>query len=256
MLKNQRLLLLPGFGEDERIFRNIIVYFGNYDVEVLDYNDVLPSFSYKSIHLQQFIESIINFYDISDRDILIGHSLGGFIAHRIRQEVGCPICMHGSFTHPSKIKVLIGNKFIIKKAIMNGLFSSLAFKKVAKWLHLTSDSKEDMDYVIENLKNYGKRNILKLIYLFFNRKKRFLNWLRTNPGYDFSPNLIIHPKKDNIVNPPDEDYFEVDGDHFSISTHPQQSILIIMNWLRELQQQPKIQLYSFSSEISPLKAVG
>lgn len=256
MLEKQRLLLLPGFGEDERIFRNVINYFGAYDVEVLDYSDVLPFFSYKSIQLQSFIEAIIKSYDISAKDILIGHSLGGFIAHHIRQRVGCPICMHSSFTDPAKIKVLIGNKFLIKKTIRNGLFRSSMFKKGARLLHSADASKEDMEHVLEKLGNYGSANILKLVYLFFNRKKRFLNWLRSNPDYDFLPNLIIHPKSDNIVNPPDEDYFEVNGNHFSISTHPQQSIFIISNWLRELQQQSKIQPFSFKSERSPLKVAG
>ena len=256
MLKKQRLLLIPGFGEDERIFRNVINYFGNYDVEILDYNSVLRRFSYKSIRLEKFIKAIIEYYSISERDIIIGHSLGGFIAHYIRQEVGCPICMHSSFTDPSKIKPLIGNKLLIKKVILNGLFSSYPFRKAARLLHSTSQSKQDMEYVIEKLDNYGSENILKLIYLFFNRKKRFLNWLRSSPSYDFSPNLIIHPKNDNIVNPPDEDYFEVSGDHFSIATHPQQSFFIMLNWLRELQKQPKISSYSLNKEIHSLKVAG
>ena len=256
MIEKQRLLLLPGFGEDERIFRNIISYFGAYNVEVLDYTNVLPFFSYKSIHLESFIKSIIRFYAISDRDILIGHSLGGFIAHHIRQKTGSPICMHSSFTHPSKIKILISNKLLVKKTVLNGLFNSLAFRKGAKLLHSTSASKRDMEYVIEKLNSYGNANILKLVYLFFNRKKRILNWLRSRPAYDFSPNLIIHPKNDNIVNPPDEDYFEVNGDHFSIATHPQQSIFIISNWLRELQQQTKIQPFQFQKEHSSLKVAS
>jgi len=256
MFRKQRLLLIPGFGEDERIFRNVINYFGNYDVEILDYKKVLLNFSYKSIRLERFIKAMINYYNISEKDILIGHSLGGFVAHHIRQEVGCPICMHSSFTTPSKIKILLGNKLFIKKVILNGLFSSYPFKQGARLLHSMGDSKQDMEYVIEKLGSYGDENILKLVYLFFNRKKRLLNWLRSRPAYDFSPNLIIHPKRDNIVNPPDEDYFEVSGDHFSIATHPQQSIFIMLNWLRELEKQSQNQSYYFNKEIQSLKAVG
>ena len=254
MLIKQRLLLLPGFGEDERIFRNIINYFGNYEVEVLDYRNVLPRFSYESIRLHLFIKSIIKFYNISERDILIGHSLGGFLAHNIRQEIGCPVCLHGSFTDPAKIKILFGNKFIIKKAILNGLFSSYPFRKVARLRHSTNSSKRDMEYVIEKLDCYGNEDILKLVYLLFNRKKRLLNWLRSTPNYDFSPNLIIHPKDDNIVGRPDEDHIVVSGDHFSISTHPQQSIFIIKNWLRELQSQSKIHTYNFNKEYISIRS--
>jgi hypothetical protein len=256
MLKKQRLLFLPGFGEDERIFRNIIRYFGAYDVEVLDYRTVLPVFSEKSIQLQSFIRSLINNYTISQNDILIGHSLGGFIAHHIRQEIGCPICLHSSFTDPAKIKVLLRNKFVAETAIQNGFFTSFAFRKGARLLYALKDSKEEMECVLDTLSSYGEENILKLVLLFFNRKKRLLNWLRSSPSYDYAPNLILHPKKDNIISAPDEDYILIPGDHFSIATYPQKSVFIILDWLKELQQQSKIQSHHFHNEISSFKVAG
>lgn len=233
MPANQRLILLPGFGEDERIFRHLIPHLERYELLVMDYRAVLPSLSTAKFNLSRFTKKLIAHYKVTKKDILIGHSLGGFIAHNIRQYVGCSICMHSSFTEPSKIKPLVHNQFLVKKTIMRGLFTSALFKGTARFLFRNTPSQQDLEYVIETLKEYGNENILKLTLLFFKRKKRLLNWLRSTPAYDLPPNLILHPMQDNILAAPDEQHIKIPGDHFSIAIFPLQTVEIIKNWLVE-----------------------
>ena len=110
---DKRIILLPGFGEDRRIFRAIMPYFENYNTLIVDYQDLLPNFTIHNIRLEKFVKKLIRTYRITKNDVLIGHSMGGYLAHYIRQRVGCEVCLHSSFTNPKKIKVIVHNKSLI-----------------------------------------------------------------------------------------------------------------------------------------------
>lgn len=231
---NRRLVLLPGFGEDERIFRNIIPYFSDFQIEIVNYQNILPQFTRYNVRLERFIRKLVQVYGITKDDILIGHSMGGYLAHHVRQMVGCEACLHSSFVHPSKINFLVNNQFLVQWTIQNGLFQWDVFKLISNWRYLNKPSAQEVQHAVDLLNEYGSLDLLKLTLLFFKRKRRFMNWLRSTPDYELVPSLIIHPDKDKIVAAPDEEHFTVEGDHFSIATHPEQSAKILRNWLNQI----------------------
>lgn len=233
MSKKTRIILLPGFGEDKRIFRNIIPHLSEYQTLIVDYQQYLSDYSPRSIRLEKFVRKLILIYQITEKDILIGHSMGGYLAHHIRQRVGCAVCLHSSFVHPKKIKILVKNLPIVKWTVKNGLFQSELFKSVSNWKYKNKPSLQEIKHVRDLLGDMGAVNVLKLVLLFYKRKRRFMNWLRSEPDYQLAPNLIIHPERDNIVASPNEDHIAVSGDHFSIATHPLETVQLLKNWIAQ-----------------------
>jgi hypothetical protein len=48
-----------------------------------------------------------------------------------------------------------------------------------------------------------------------------------------SPDLRIHAKRDNIVRIPDEEFYEVPGDHFSLLTHSEEVARATLDMLKD-----------------------
>lgn len=239
MNPTRRILLLPGYGEDERIFRHLEATLApSYRYVIVDYKRVLPHFTPANIKLERFIKRLIFTYGITERDILIGHSLGGYLAHHIRQATGCEACLHSSFIHPAKIKILLRSQAIIKQTVGRGILNTTLAKAITQWRYQNQPSAYEIDQVMQLLDEYGAQDVLKLTLLFFRRRKRTLGWLRSRPAYVLPPSLIIHPTADRVVAPPDLPHHSVPGDHFSIVIHPEPSIALIRDWLNGLAPSP------------------
>lgn len=256
MNREKRIYLLPGFGEDERIFRNLIPHLSGYNTFIVNYEYILSYFTISNITLDKFTRHLVQYYEIQEQDILIGHSMGGYIAHHIRQQVKCSVCMHSSFTHPNKIKFLINNEILVRWSISKGLFDSKALKVLSKWRYKNKPSAQEVEHVLGLLNDYGSSNILKLILLFFKRKRRFMNWLRSTPEYDHPPCLVLHPENDRIVSHPDEHHTLVPGDHFSIVTHATITADVIKEWLdREHSQRTLVEMPIISELVNFKQAI-
>jgi alpha-beta hydrolase superfamily lysophospholipase len=251
---DRRIILLPGFGEDRRIFRTIMPYFENYNTLIIDYQDLLPNFTIYNIRLEKFVKKLIRTYRITSNDILIGHSMGGYLAHYIRQRVGCEVCLHSSFTNPKKIKVIVHNKSLMGLTIKNGLTNTILFKAITRWKYKDKPSKEEIEHIMALLHDYGSHDVWKMMLLFFKRKTRFMNWLRSTPEYDLAPSLIIHPEGDKVVAAPDLEYESVPGDHFSIVTYPELTFNILENWLKNMDGRV-VQLHSNYKETALQEAI-
>lgn len=234
MARPRRIILLPGYGEDERIFRHLEATLASYRYVIVDYKRILPHFKPSNIKLERFIKRLIFTYCITERDILIGHSLGGYLAHHIRQVTGCEACLHSSFVHPSKIKILLRSQAIIKHTVGRGVLNTPLAKAITQWRYQNQPSAQEIDQVMHLLDEYGPEDVLKLTLLFFRRRKRTLGWLRSTPAYALPPSLIIHPASDRVVAAPDLPHHSIPGDHFSIVTHPAPSIALIHAWLENL----------------------
>ena len=237
----KRIVLLPGFGEDKRIFRKIALYLEDYDLLYADYRSVLYQFTSENIELNSFINTLSEYYDINENDILIGHSLGGYISHHLRQQLGCDNCLIASFTNPKKIKLPYNYKKLAKWFTDNGGFTSIPFRQIVRIKYRNSSALPDLENSLEVFEEYGKQDIYKLIRLLQPRWKGLLNWLRPSPA-EVPPSLILHPKKDSIVAPPDEPYIELPGNHFSPATHPDIVGEHLRDWLIRLKREKAIDM--------------
>lgn len=231
----QRIILLPGFGEDGRIFRNIIPHLSAYHIEIIDYNDFLPRFSFSKLNIKDFSQAIVNQYNITHRDLLIGHSMGGYISNHIKEITGSPNCIHGSFLDNRKIKYAIHNKLFMKHSTLRGFFTSKVFKEFLRLRYHNHPSHRDIEIVFEVLENYGAKNIYKQIKLIFEKDKKTLRKLLKDKN-TVLPSLWLHPQSDKIIGSPDHPHIVVPGDHFSIAARPEPVIHHISQWIKEEMQ--------------------
>lgn len=241
MSYRKRIVLLPGFGEDKRIFRKIAPYLSDYELLHVDYRSVLHRFTPENIELPDFISALHEHYGISQDDILIGHSLGGFISHRLRQQLGCDNCLIASFTNPKKIKLPYNYKKLAKWFTDKGGFTSIPFRQIVRIKYRNSTALPDLENSLEVFAQYGKQDIYKLIRLIQPRWKGWLDWLRPAPT-ELSPSLILHPQKDSIVAPPDEQHIKLPGNHFSPATHPEIVGRHLEAWLIRLKREKALDM--------------
>jgi len=232
---SQRVLLLPGFGEDDKIFRKIKPYLNGYHLLYVDYRDVLRKFEVENITMDKFVDQMIDYYDINENDILIGHSLGGYISHKIKQLVNCPNCLIASFTDPSKIKFPVGFKRVIKLLTMKGMFTSRLFKEMLWKTYQKKPSVEEIEHTLSVFESYDKEDIFKLIKIIEPRKKSWTRIFKKNRIK--RPSLIIHPMSDWIVKSPDESHIKVPGDHFALATYFEIVGQHLEDWMLGMQQE-------------------
>lgn len=227
---------MPGFGEDKRIFRKLAPYLEGYDLLHVDYRSVLHQFSPEDIIIDDFAKALQAHYSLNKEDILIGHSLGGYVSHILRQQIGSDNCLIASFTETKKIKLPFNYKKLVKFFTNKGLFSSQALRQIVRLKYHNTPSMVEIENSLEVFQEYGKEDIYKLIRMIQPRPRGILEWLRPKPK-QLRPSLILHPAKDMIVARPSEPHIQIPGDHFSHATHPEISGKHIEKWLIRLKRE-------------------
>jgi len=219
-----RIIFIPGFGEDEFIFSRIAPLFDG-DKLLLNSWKLLGNEPRDNFNALKFAEEFISKYHITGRDILIGHSMGGWIAYHVKHLINCPIIHVASMTNTDRIIPPVFNHpvayWLIKK--------DLVFNSFTQWLSATivynnRNSKGIFLYIVDLLKKGNKENVI-------NQLKVVLN--PVNEVITEQPDLRIHSKGDTILKPPREPYYEVTGDHFTLYTHPKEVYLPIADFLRK-----------------------
>ena len=165
------------------------------------------------LNVLDFAKELVEKYGISQNDVIIGHSMGGWIAHHIKHLTGSPIVQIASWTDTDRPIVLTKNVQFIYWFVRNGLF----FNRLNKWL-----------FTLQNYKNKPSKDIYHTNFdrLIKGNKGNVINQLRLilSPIHEkvvVAPDLRIHAKADVVVRPPREPFHEVVGDHFTLYTHPQ-----------------------------------
>ncbi len=221
-MKATRIFLFPGFGGTYAEFDSLLPYFDHLTSVGIDYNPFLqgePTFGFKR---DKLVNKIIDHYQITENDLLIGHSMGGFISHMISQKTEAKVCQIASFTNPERVMR------IIKKNWATVWFIRLG------GLRLRTTEK----YLLKRRRKKPSHDIMKIWFqtqreAYTNKQLAQLVQTMSYP-LDFvaEPSLRIHSKKDRIVLPPKEDYVEVPGDHFNLILHPEIVGPIVADWIK------------------------
>ncbi|AQG81731.1 alpha/beta fold hydrolase [Spirosoma montaniterrae] len=205
-----RIFLIHGYVEDPTIFDQLV--------------PLLPPAEYVRINLsEEFarwqpigpinVRSLANYiagqYNITAKDVVIGHSMGGWTAINIKEVTGATAIQLGSWTDQKKILFPTDNLTFIRFLLVTGVTQSKVFNSFFKRQYPFDESREVYNRLID-----GSRQMSRP-YLWQQLQTLFANV----PPLTVQPDLRIHARPDNVVRYPDEPFVEVPGDHFCLVCH-------------------------------------
>jgi triacylglycerol esterase/lipase EstA (alpha/beta hydrolase family) len=209
-----KLIFIHGFVEDSTIFNEIRKIITTGEQIALNLNDDLAAWqdAPEDMDVQKLALHLIQKYKITAQDTVIGHSMGGWIASYIKQNVGSKAILLGSFTDQTKILSPLKNLTLIKYSIHWGIMQGSLGVSYLKKIHPYQETRQLYDGLIDGLAKMNKKRLYQQSQVLFAKV----------PPLAIMPDLRIHARKDSIVKFPDEDFTEVSGDHFSLVFHPQE----------------------------------
>ncbi len=218
----KKLFLLPGFGEDSFCFRELTQYLKNYELITVDYRPVLHKFSFPFISRNQFCRQLITHYNIQENDKLIGHSMGGYFSFQIREIIGSEICMIASFSDPGKlIHILPQFPRATQIAALSGMLKTNFLKNFLLNKIKDENYKNIQMAVMDNFKNFSN---IQLGLMMEMNMEDYIHSDLPNP-------LRIHDKKDRVVAAPDQHYIQINGGHFCLNLHAEETYMAMQDFL-------------------------
>jgi Alpha/beta hydrolase family len=207
-----RILFIHGFGENESIFDQIAPHISGEHI-FLNAWTLLGNTPRPTVDALVFAKEIVQKYVITPQDVVIGHSMGGWIAYHVKHVAGCSIVQIGAWTDANRVILPISNIRIVHWAVRNGLFFNRFIRE---------------RFVAIGYKNKPSEGIYRETFdrLIEGNKENTINQLRVvltpvTEKIAVTPDLRIHARRDLVIRPPRQPFYEVVGDHFTLCTHPE-----------------------------------
>jgi pimeloyl-ACP methyl ester carboxylesterase len=209
-----KLIFIHGFVEDSTIFNEIrkTINIGEQIALNLEEDFAAWQDAPEDMDVQKLALHLIQKYKITAQDCVIGHSMGGWIASYIKQNVGCKAILLASLTDQTKLLLPIKNLILLKYSVRLGIAQGQMMVSYLKNRCHFPESKQLYDGLIDGLAVMDKKCLFQQLQVLFAKV----------PPLTITPDLRVHARKDNIVAFPDEPFVEVSGDHFSLVFHPKE----------------------------------
>jgi len=206
-----RILFVPGLGEEPFIFDKIQEFVPGEKV-FIDNWKVLKDVPEKGLNVLVYARFLVERFEITKEDVVIGHSMGAWVAWYIKQAKGCRAVQIAGWTDSQKImKVPLPRPLMFRLAKIGFGFNRLS-RYIIVWLHYRNKpSREIFISIFERLRRGNKLTVAKQLMIIFNPVREPMTVM---------PDLRIHAKEDRIVKFPREPFHDVPGDHFTLFTHP------------------------------------
>ena len=204
-----RLIFIAGFGEDKTIFDHLHPLLTGEKL-FLDLFQLLPNKARPELNAALLAQEVTDHYRITKRDVVIGHSTGGWVALFIKQLTGCPIVQLSSWTDVRKVPKPVPSRRLLFYIAKTGVMFHPAILRWSMKVYKNKPSAPVYADAFMRLKNGNKDNVVNQLRVIFNPVRQPVT---------VQPDLRVHAKPDVIVHSPDEPFYEVPGDHFSLYTH-------------------------------------
>ncbi|WP_151088564.1 alpha/beta fold hydrolase [Hymenobacter baengnokdamensis] len=219
----KRLLLLHGYTEDRTIFDTLRPLLPSFD-EVLsleleeEFAGWHPAGRPNVLALAQHLADR---YQISAADVLIGHSMGGWIAAHLKQLTGATAILLSSFTDQRKIVSAIRSPRLLSFYALSGLMQARFMRERFKRNYRRDESRQLYAQLVDNLARHRRRYVHQQLQVLF----------APAPPLTVPPDLRLHARRDNVIRLPDEPFVELPGDHFAHYFYPQPAAEAIREFL-------------------------
>ena len=220
-----RIIYIPGLGEKCNVFDNIIPHIAASENLFLDNWELLGDVYKKEINVLEYASLLVAKYSICRDDIIIGHSMGGWIAYHIKHLVNCRIVQIASFTDTKKISGPTTNFSVIYFMAKSGLyFNRIIEYYIFQKFYKGKPSAPLFIETFERLRKGNKNNVLNQLNILFKPVKTLVKVI---------PDMRIHGNDDTLVRIPSAPFINVPGDHFCLYTNPQEVYQAILKLLSQ-----------------------
>lgn len=219
-----RIFFIPGFGEEVSIFNKIQSFIPGEKV-FIDNWTLLAYVPEKKLTVLVYAEYLTERFRIKKEDVVIGHSMGGWIALYIKHLVGCRVIQIASWTDSRKVIKVPIERHLSYWLAKRGCGFHPVILHILVWLNYKNKrSREIFISIFERLRRGNKEIAAKQLMVIFNPVKETAA---------VTPDLRIHAKADRIIRYPDQAFHEVPGDHFTLFTYPDTVYKPIVDFLKQ-----------------------
>jgi pimeloyl-ACP methyl ester carboxylesterase len=208
----KRLLLLPGYLEDGTIFDTLRPLLPPAKVEVMEIEPALAQWQPRGpVSVTTFAQYLAERHGIGPADVVVGHSMGGWIAAHVKAETGATAVLLSSFTDQHKVVAASRNPVLLRLYAYLGLGRSRWLRERAKREYQFDESRALYGQLADGLVRIPRRYVHRQLQVLF----------ASVPPLGVVPELRVHALADNVVRPPDEPFLEIPGDHFAHYYYPE-----------------------------------
>lgn len=219
-----RVIYIPGLGEEVSIFNKIHPHIPGEKV-FIDNWALLNNVPEKGLWVTPYAEYLVTQFQVTGQDVIIGHSMGGWIALAIKQLTGCRVIQVSSWTNGKKVLTVPLRRDVMYMIAKQGwAFNDLSRDAIVFLNYRNKPSKDVFISVFERIRTGDKQIVAKQLMIVFNPLQQPIT---------VYPELRIHAKTDHIIKYPDEPFVEVPGDHFSLYTYPETVYKPIVEFLQQ-----------------------
>jgi pimeloyl-ACP methyl ester carboxylesterase len=208
-----RLILLHGYTEDATIFDSLLPLLLPFE-EVLalelaeEFTHWRPAGPANVVSLARHLAAR---YGIGPADVLIGHSMGGWIAAHLKEQTGAPAILLSSFTDQAKIVSKIRSPRLLALYAHLGLVQNRWLNEYFRRRYRHDESRALHGQLVAGMGRFRRRYVAQQLEVLF----------APVPPLTVAPDLRLHARGDTVVLPPDEPFVELPGDHFAHYFYPQ-----------------------------------
>ena len=207
-----RIFLIHGYVEDPTIFDQLVPLLPSADFVRINLADEFGRWQPTGpINVRLLAQYLTDQYKILADDVMVGHSMGGWVAINIKQVSGAAAVQVASFTNQKKILFPTDNLTILKFLLDSGVTQSRILNNYFIKQYPFAESRELYTRLVSRAMQMPRPYLWQQLQTLF----------ATVPPLTVNPDLRIHARRDSIVGIPDETFVEVPGDHFSLVYHPE-----------------------------------
>ncbi|MBO0932836.1 alpha/beta hydrolase [Fibrella aquatilis] len=222
-LDSPRLIYIHGYVEDPSIFDQLAPLLPTNNVLKLNLQDDFARWNPddQTVNVSSLAAYLAKTYQITATDVVIGHSMGGYIAANLKAQTGCGAVLISSYTNPAKIVTPTRHVGLLKYLVSWGVVQSQGMANYALKKYPFDQSRTLHKSLVGNLMAQPKRFIYQQLRV-----------LMAKPAVPPAPSDVrIHTRPDNVLRFPDEPYHETAGDHFNLVYHPEEVAAPILAYL-------------------------
>lgn len=214
-----RLILLHGYTENATIFAPLLPLLPPFDhVLALELEDEFahwrPAGPANVVSLARYLAAR---YGVGPADVLLGHSMGGWLAAHLKEQTGATAILLSSFTDQAKVVSKIRNPRLLALYAHLGLVQNRWLNDYFRRRYPHEESRALHGQLVAGMGRLGRRYLAQQLGVLF----------APVPPLTTQPELRLHALGDTVVRPPDEPFGELPGDHFAHYFYPERAAAAI-----------------------------